>query len=113
METEFEEILNVLSENSLQTLKSALGLLETLLKISYIFLVLLKAHFLNDKMKATLLKQCKAIANVRHRLLFSEEKYTFTVERTQNQQNDRVLLRKEIKYNFNVSRSHYPASLMA
>ena len=37
LEAEFEEIFNVPLENLLRILKSALGLLETLLKLSYIF----------------------------------------------------------------------------
>ena len=54
---------------------------------------LLKAHFLNDKIKVTRFKQCKVIkrliANGRHyQVLFSDKK-TFTIEGAHNHQNDR------------------------
>ena len=51
LETEFEEILNILLENSLKNLKSALSQLETLLKTSYIFTFINYAKLISLKTK--------------------------------------------------------------
>ena len=75
-----------------------------------------KDHFLEYKMKATRLKQCKVIkcfiGNGRHRQVIIIDKRKFPIKSAHNHHNDRVLIHKETKNNFNVSRSHYPTSLM-